>query len=149
MKKVISVFLAALMLMACVSVSGLAAYDECTCTDGHVEVAGACTCCVYCEYADEGAWNTCYRDSGEFCCKDCDGIRPCGCDCECCTVNENIDDNKSNMDDYITEQDKKEFVDGFQAILKKVSDFFDMLFDTIFEFLKIDEILGKGDTPEA
>lgn len=150
MKKVISVFLAALMLMACVSVSGLAADGVCTCDDGvHVEIPGACTCCVYCEYADVGAWNTCYRDNGAFCCEDCDGIRPCGCDCKCCTVNENIEDDDSTLDDYITETDKEEFVSGFQAVLKKISDFFDMVFDAIFEFLRIDEVLGKGDNPTA
>ncbi len=149
MKKVISVFLAALMLMACMSVAGVAADYECTCAEGVHVSEGLCDCCVYCPNPDKGAWNTCYRDNGAFCCEDCDGIRPCGCECVCCTVNEDIDGDKGNLDDYITEQDKEQFVDGFQAILKKISDFFDMVFDAIFEFLRIDEVLGKGDNPEA
>lgn len=152
MKKVISVFLAALMLMACVSVSGMAADGVCNCPEGVHVSEGVCDCCVYCPNPDKSAWNACYRDNGAFCCADCDGIYPCGCDCGCkaCAAGDQyVEDGDNNMDDYITDQDKENFVDGFQAVLKKISDFFDKIFDAIFEFLRIDEVIGKGDNPEA
>ena len=152
MKKIISVFLAALMLMACVSVTGMAANGTCACAPGvHVEDQ-PCDCCVFCPNPDKSKWNTCYRDSGEFCCRDCDGIYPCGCECgceACAAEGQDIDGDKGRLDEVITEQDKENFVNGFQAVLKKISDFFDMVFDAIFEFLRIDEVLGKGDNPEA
>lgn len=149
MKKIISVFLAALMLMSCLGVAGSAADGVCDCGEG-VHVDGQlCTCCVYCPNPDKTKWNTCYRENGAFCCSECDGIYPCGCTCECCTDNQDINSDNSKLDEIITEEDKEQFVDGFQAILKRISDFFDMLFDTIFEFLRIDEVLGKGENPEA
>ena len=88
-------------------------------------------------------------ETGEkyVCCYDCSGMRDCGCGCSCCKVigDEDVNQDDSMLDDVITEQDKENFVDGFQAILKQISDFFDMVFDAIFEFLRLDEVLGRGD----
>lgn len=152
MKKIISVFLAALMLMSCLGVAGVAADGECTCGVGvHVDNQ-PCDCCVYCPNVDVSKMNTCYREGGAFCCADCDGMYGCGCNCGCkycATGDQDINDDNSNLGDIITEEDKEQFVDGFQAILKKISDFFDMVFDAIFEFLRIGEVIGNGDTPEA
>lgn len=151
MKKLISVFLAALMLMSCLGVVGFAADEvKCTCGVG-VHVDGEpCDCCVYCPNPDISKWNTCYRENGAFCCYDCNGMYNCTCDCSCCARgNQDINNDDSKVDDVVTEEDKKQFVDGFQAVLKKISDFFDMLFDAIFEFLRIDEVLGNGQNPEA
>lgn len=158
MKKFISVFLAALMLMSCFAVSSFAAVDTfskmCICTD-HIK-GQPCTCCVLCPNPDIDKWNTCYRETcetdengnlvnGTFCCKDCRGVvhnGSCGCACECCKGNENVEDGNHTFDNVITDQDKDNFVASFQEVIKKLSDFFNMVFDAIFEFLRIEEVLG-------
>lgn len=152
MKKFISVFLATLMILSCFGVSSFAAVEksgQCNCEDHNP--AASCHCCLFCENLDAGFVTSCAQASiGSevkiVCCYECTGIYPCSCGCECCkTGNEDINDDDSIMDDLITEQDKENFVDGFQAILKQISDFFDDLFDAIFEFLRLDEVLGRGD----
>ena len=42
------------------------------------------------------------------------------------------------------EEAQQGFIDGFQAILKRISDAFDKFFDAIFEFLRLDEVLGRN-----
>lgn len=152
MKKIISVFLATLMLLSCLGVSSLAAVEvtgQCDC-ESH-NPAGPCHCCLYCDKLDAGYVTSCAKSSigsdiKTVCCYECTGIYPCSCGCPCCaTGDEDITDDDNIMDDLITEQDKENFVDGFQAILKQISDFFDMIFDAIFEFLRLDEVLGRGD----
>lgn len=152
MKKFISVFLAALMLMTCFSVVAFAEFDHsrCNCAEnGTHNPNGSCHCCIYCENLDGTYVTACVQPSltknePEFCCGNCTGIVGCTCGCECCKLkSEDVNDGNNKLDDYVTEQDKENFVDGFQAILKKVSDFFDMIFDAIFEFLRFDEVLGK------
>lgn len=156
MKKIISVLLAALMLMSCFTVASFAAEKvtlegKCNC-DGTHNPAGLCHCCIFCPNIDPGYVTACAKDTLNadvkmVCCYECTGIYPCACGCSCCALgDEDITDDDNTFDDYVTEQDKESFVDGFQAILKTISDFFDKLFDTIFEFLGIDEILGsQGD----
>ncbi len=159
MKKIISVLLAALMLVACFSVAAFAVPVEgvCNCSEnGTHNPAGACHCCLFCENLDATYVTACAKGSlnsgvKEVCCYECTGILGCTCGCECCKISdEDISDDDNTFDDLWTEQDKESFVDGFQAILKKISDFFDMLFDTIFEFLGIEDVLGsEGANPEA
>ena len=152
MKKFISVFLAALMLLSCFAVTSFAVEKtgECVC-DGDHNHDDPCHCCLFCPNLDAGYVTSCAKgtlnsDVKIVCCYECTGLYGCKCGCECCkTGNENIGDDDNIMDEIITEQDKENFVDGFQAILKQISDFFDMLFDTIFEFLRLDEVLGRGD----
>lgn len=151
MKKVISVLLAAIMLISCFGMISFARSEKCTCPDGDHNEAGPCTCCRFCDKLDVSKRMACYHpDTDERCCDSCDGVYPCtcgvACGCNYCKEgNQDIADGGSNLGDYITEQDKQSFVDTFQSILKTISDFFDDLFDTIFEFLKIDQVLGKGD----
>lgn len=148
MKKIISVLLAALMLMSCFGMVSFAGDAVCNCGPGvHVEDA-ACHCCVYCPNIDSSYVMNCYIKYGAVCCDDCDGIYPCNCGvtcgCEyCLDKDQDVSAGDSTLGEFITEQDKENFVDGFQAILKKISDFFDMVFDAIFEFLRIDEVLGS------
>lgn len=154
MKKVISIMLAALMLMSCFSVASFArGVKECKCPEGvHVENQ-PCKCCVYCDnFDDTYLLECCNPETGEFCCADCNGVydakNGCGCRCGCeyCELKDQTgNENDSKLDDIWDEQDKNNFVDGFQAIIKKLSDFFDDLFNKIFEFLKIDGVIGKGD----
>ena len=157
MKKIISIMLAALMLMSCFSVASFArGAKECTCPEGVHVKNQPCTCCVYCDnFDDTYLLECCNPETGAFCCPDCDGVvdakNGCGCNCGCeyCKLkNQTGDQYDSKFDDVITEQDKQNFVDGFQGIIKKLSDFFDMIFDAIFEFLKIDQVIGKGDKRE-
>ena len=79
------------------------------------------------------------------------GILGCTCGCDCCRLSdEDLSDDDNTFDEVWDEQDRESFVDAFQAVLKKISDFFDMLFDTIFEFLGIEDVLGsQGANPEA
>lgn len=149
MKKFISVLLAALMLMSCFGMLSFARGERCTCPAGVHNEAGPCTCCVYCDKLDVTDRMQCYDPVADsFCCAACDGVYPCTCGCGCkfcVSGDQDISDGDSNMDDLISDQDKNNFVDGFQAVLKKISDFFDELFDTIFEFLRLDDIIGRGD----
>ena len=44
----------------------------------------------------------------------------------------------------VNEEAQEEFVTGFQAVLKRISDVFDKIFNAIFEFLRLDEVLGRN-----
>lgn len=162
MKKIISVLLAVLMIFSSMAMLASATeitddestavdrFGVCTCADHKDDIE--CCCCIHCETTNDNFRTSCaipqYDANGnkyyKVCCKDCVGVYPCDCGCVCCSDrNEDIGNkNDSNVGDYITDADKENFVDGFQAILKRISDFFDMLFNTIFEFLRIDEVLG-------
>ena len=159
MKKVISVLLAALMLMSCFAVGSFATSGECDCGPGEHTDDGVCNCCVYCENRDVSMiMNCCFVngvvENGKLvtpvpCCDECDGLYPCNCGvkcgCEyCVNGDKDITAGGSTLGDIWSEQDQQNFVDGFQAILKKISDFFDMVFDAIFEFLRIDEVLDAS-----
>ncbi len=156
MKKIVSVLLAALMLMSCFGVISFAEGKVCTCPEG-VHVDGqACRCCVYCPNVDDSYVLGCYdKENDGFCCSDCNGmydaIKGCGCTCGCeyCKLGDQTgNENDSNLDDVWGPEEQEEFVDGFQAFIKKISDFFDELFDRIFEFLKLDQVIGQGDKRE-
>ncbi len=143
MKKIISVLLAALMLMSCFAVVSFAETAEHKCEKGtHVSV-GYCTCCLLCPNVDDSYVLGCAdRTTGATCCADCSGIYPCNCRCTCCSKGDQTG-TENDGKDILTPEQQENFVDGFQAFLKKISDFFDDLFDKIFEFLKVDEVLGK------
>lgn len=154
MKKLISVLLAAIMLMSCFAVVSFAAQKaECGCEYGTHVPDQPCHCCLDCPNLDINYLAGCYNEQNHsFCCSDCTGFNGCTCGCGCgyCKEgNENLEDDNNTLDSVVTEQDKENFVDAFQGVLKKLSDFFNNLFDKIFEFLKIDGVLGKGDDPEA
>ena len=160
MKKIISVVLAALMLFSVMAVSA-SATAECTCGPDH-KGGYDCLCCVYCPDLPEGRRVSCSTKNAdgeyEFCCKDCQGFLgvdgKCGCkaDCECCVLKE--DGTTGGTGDFVApggtldevwgEEQQNSFVEGFQAVLKKISDVFDKIFDAIFEFLRLDEVLGRN-----
>lgn len=149
MKKLISVLLAAIMLMSCFGIVSFATVTKtgtCNC-DGDHNPSGSCHCCIYCPNLDPSYVTACAKkslDSEEkiVCCYECTGILGCTCGCSCCQCDdEDIKDDDNMIGNVWT--DKEEFVTGFQAVIKKLSDFFDTVFDAIFEFLRIDEILGK------
>ena len=162
MRKIISVILAVLMLFSVMAVSASAAAGECKCDD-HIE-SSACHCCIYCPENPTYAYVTpCHKAfngqtyeilEGKFCCHECTGFinnkGECGCECDCCTLN--IDGTMGDLstpvgglwDEIWDEDAQQSFIDGFQAILKRISDAFDKFFDAIFEFLRLDEVLGRN-----
>ncbi len=170
MKKVISVLLVAMMLMSAFAVSGFAFdlivkddtsfQENGVCTCGDHDPVDPCHCCIFCTNLDPQYITSCAKDyagnlniesdenGNQFvavCCANCDGIWPCSCGCECCKENENLEDDDNTLDNIIDDNAKQTFVDTFQKILKQISDAFDEFFDAIFEFLRLDEVIGRGD----
>ena len=173
MKKIISVLLAVLMLCGCMTVAAFAVTEgekvqvdedingpiykyalpgQCTCMDQHKEPK--CDCCIYCPNLDQSLVRSCAEwienpDGTKYvavCCTECTGLINCNCGCGCAICekdNNDIEDFDNKLDDYWGPEEQENFVDGFQAILKKISDAFDAFFEAIFKFLRIDEVLGK------
>ncbi len=156
MKKIISVLLVLTMLMS-FGVVALAAgvnntIGTCRCVD-HVE--GACTCCVYCPTLSLSEQTSCLQrtaitegDTVSYsvvvCCDECTGI--VGCQCDGC-VEEKEDGFGSLIggDGALIPEDTQEtIVEVFQRILGQISDAFDRFFNAIFEFLRLDEVLGRN-----
>lgn len=172
MKKIVVVLLSVLMLCGCMAVTAGAESEigaqvpvdedifgytyqyellgECTCLDEHPD---ECHCCVFCPNLDISYLTSCAKANnpagvtgfdGTVCCVECTGIWPCDCGCECCKeYNQNLEDLENNINEYWGEEEQENFVDGFQAILKQIRDAFDKFFDAIFEFLRLDEVLGR------
>ncbi len=153
MRKIISVLLVTLMLFSVMAVSVSAA--GCGCPDHREE--RDCRCCINCTSLPKEYIMSCAKDAdgnvtGAKCCTACAGYLQrnagCGCSCEkCCGKSgngETSSDGSLNLGGLVTEKDKQNFVDSFQAVLRKISDVFDNIFDRIFEFLRLDEILGRN-----
>lgn len=127
--------------------------SSCTCKDADHFEGKPCHCCVKCPNLDISYLTRCATENnldgetgfdGSVCCENCTGIWQCYCGCACCgEIDQDLDDNNNTLDEIITDEDKEQFVSGFQAILKRISDAFDKFFDAIFAFLRIDEVLGK------
>lgn len=163
MRKIISVLLVVLMLFSAIAVSATAATADKVCNCDDHEEKSTCHCCIYCPENPSFAYVTpCHKEyvdgkyqlKDTYCCGDCNGFidnnGQCGCDCTCCTLNS--DGTIGDMSDPIggywndiwDEEAQQNYVNGFQAILKKISDVFDKIFDKIFEFLRLDEVLGRN-----
>ncbi len=155
MKKVISLVLAVLMVMSVMAFAVSAIEIEeapitgvCTCKDH--DAKNACHCCVLCPNLDKSYLTACAKNTsadggfdGRVCCNKCTGIWPCNCGCECCLEHDqDIDDVTGGP--ILSDDTQKDIVSAFQNILKQISDWFDNLFDAIFEFLRFDEIMGKN-----
>jgi hypothetical protein len=151
MRKIISVLLVTLMLFSVVAVSASAA-DGCGCTN-HIEDRD-CRCCINCTKLDKSMVMSCAKDAngnltGKRCCAACAGYLQknagCGCSCSCCgDANSDTNDGGFDLGDVVTDKDKQNFVDIFQSILGKISAAFDNFFNAIFEFLKLDDGLGRN-----
>ena len=159
MKKITAILLSVLMLFSVMSVVAAAAtipVEEVVapreCTHEHKDES-PCHCCVACPNIDITYLTACAKNTstdgkydGSLCCYECTGIFPCSCGCACCNEDnqgQDITDDDNKIDDYISDADRDNFVSGFQSILKTISDWFDMVFDAIFAFLRFDEIIDK------
>lgn len=159
MKKIISVLLAVVMLFTMGTMAFAAVIEDpdttetCRC-DNHVGTpANSCHCCVLCPNIDKSWLTSCAKDKsvdgsydGSLCCAYCTGIFPCNCGCACCDRN-NADNGNGSIfgpiDPDVKEEAQEDFISGFQKILKRISDVFDKFFDSIFEFLRLDDLLGS------
>ena len=155
MKKTLSILMSVLIIALSLSMVSSAALYECDCED---HVAENCKCCVYCPNLDTHYLTSCvvnpdgtlkYKNpeapEGErevaFCCGRCTGIIPCKCGCSCCTLSEEDIENM-NPDQIFDENQQEQIITGFQKVLNRFREFFDNFFEMIFEFLRIDDILG-------
>ncbi len=159
MKKVISILLVVLVAFSAMSmIAGaevISPEPKCTCANHKSTPANSCHCCVLCPNIEKSYLTACATNDnkdgsgtydGSLCCSNCTGIFPCNCGCSCCKDNDSDKNDKpilGNGGELWNSDAQEEFVNGFQAILKRVSDVFDKIFNAIFEFLKIDGILGK------
>lgn len=161
MKKVLSVFLALIMVFSCIGIISVSAADatkKCTCLDCKKE--DGCHCCIYCEYLDANYVLKCVNvdEDGNyvFCCDECTGIFPCKCGSKfheyideetqekvthplCCMNNyEEIDMGEGTP--IFTPDQQDQIVTGFRNVLKTISDIFNRLFDAVYEWLRIGEL---------
>lgn len=149
MKKALSILLALLMLTAVFALPASAA--GCECLD-HDKSGAYCTCCVYCENLDPGKKTTCLEfvtdEEGnrvaKTCCNECDGVFPCGCGCGCCALTDEDKADLNTSDPLLTPEQQETVIETFQRILSQIAEFFDNIFETIFEFLRFDDIMGNN-----
>lgn len=151
MKKALSLFLAVLMLMSVMAVS-VSAVDIrnpgiCTCEDH--DKYNPCHCCLFCDNLDTSYILDCCKKetlNGEvvwtFCCAACNGLWDCECvDCSCCAEkkDEVLDDGSNAI---VPPSVQNSFVSAFQNAMNKIKEVFDNIFNTIFEFLRIEDFFG-------
>ncbi len=151
MKKALSILMSILIIaLSFTFIAG--AVDACPECLSKEHKAEKCGCCFYCPNLDTALLVPCLREgngvkleNGEvaFCCHECDGWYPCDCDCECCPKSASDFEN-SNNNQILTPEQQEQVIDGFQSVLARIREFFDKLFDAIFEFLRFDEIMGNN-----
>ena len=154
MKKTLSILLTVLMIA--LSFTFLVSAEDapvCNCYDHQASPAYSCKCCFYCDNLNVNAVTPCMKDGNgvkkdadgfvvETCCGFCDGWREgCHCDCECCPKGTTSNDQNNEL---LDDNQKEQVVNGFQKVLARFREFFDNLFNTIFEFLRFDEIMGNN-----
>lgn len=193
MKKLLSVFLAAVMIFTFASVAFAGSwYDEqanagiteyCTNCGNACTGTFGCTCCEECPGyidADGNAANVAgylacrydfYLDVDIYdgdghrihtgdqkmhyywkakCCDDCTGKVGCKCNCKngdeancpyC--IDEDADDNLSDKVEGGIHAAQNGFINGIQTALTSVRDVMYELFDALFKFLRLEDLLGK------
>ncbi|MBR5437826.1 MAG: hypothetical protein IKV21_02800 [Clostridia bacterium] len=147
MKKVISVLMSILIVALSFSFVVAAEAPKCECTDHNF--SGECRCCVYCENLPATALRTCVMNADgtlkknedgvvETCCKECNGLTNCTCTCGCCPANGSSEESG----ELLNPEQQEAVISTFQGVLARVREFFDKIFNAIFEFLRFDEIMG-------
>ncbi len=159
MKKVISVLLAVVMLFTMSTMAFAVVIEEpeitakCTCANHESATLNSCHCCVLCPNIDKSYLTSCAKDKsenglydGSLCCANCTGIFPCKCGCDCCDPNNANTGNKPVIgpgEEIWTEEAQDDFISGFQKIIQRIAAVFDEFFNRIFEFLRLEELLGS------
>ncbi len=148
MKKVLSILMS--ILIIALSLTLIAGAAGCDCKD-HTDAASGCHCCINCDNFDVHYATSCVKkvdgngnvviDGSTRCCIECTGIIPCDCGCDCCAPD--ADNDSSAPDPILTPDQQEQVVSGFQKVLARIREFFDNFFNTIFEFLRFDEIMGN------
>lgn len=149
MKKTLSVLLAALMLLATLTV-GFAVFAEesavCEfCNKPHTSTEnGKCDCCVNCPYLDLSKVVACAKDEhgvklGSFCCANCTGFYDCTCGktCKCTYCTGTGDAPETELKPVIPEQTQDYIKELFQNIIHKISEVFDRIFEVAFAIFNI------------
>lgn len=145
MRKIISVFLVALMLFSVVAISSSAALCNCG-NHKYVGVDEYCNCCLDCPNLNKALIFDCATQvNGTIipCCKACvgysTGVKKCNCVCDCdfCRdINDGYDPDAESgvFDDFIKEGNTSSV---FQGFLSRISAVFDKVFGIFFALLGI------------
>lgn len=150
MKKALSLILAVIMLVSTMGLSATAYLEvdsHCYCLD-HNDTK-PCTCCLYCDNLDTTYKLDCCKKTEidgviywEKCCSLCNGLQDCECTkCSCCSEKSDEVLNEGSTA-VIPPSAQISIVEGFQNAMKTLQKFFDDFFDTIFEFLRIEDFFG-------
>ena len=148
MKKALSLLLAVIMIMSTMALIASAKseyelpYNHHNCLN-HISI-DECRCCIYCENRDTQFRRECaeYDESTKtwyVCCNLCNGLANCNCGCPCCPKQEISEESSGTL---IPEPVQDSLVERFRNALNKVIKVFDDLFDSIFEFLRIEDFFG-------
>lgn len=156
MKKTLSVILAIVMILTCFVAAVAAVPADHAAICGHcgscTAKAGTCAECIYCPNLEKGRICSCVGEYDEatgeysFCCANCTGLWPCecgrDCGCEYCLgQSQEIDDGTG--DPIIPPKTQEQIIANFQKIIRQIADALDKFFDAIFEFLRLDEVIGR------
>ncbi len=149
MKKTLSILMTILIIALSFTFVASAA---CECREHKASPANSCHCCIDCDNFDEHWASSCVKktdaegkiviDKESRCCIHCTGLLDCSCGCECCVAGDG--NNSSAPGQILTPEQQDQVVDTFQNVLGRIREFFDKLFDAIFEFLRFDEIMGNN-----
>lgn len=152
MKKALSLLLAIILVFSALACSFAVFAEEyemkdCSCSNC-TRIPNSCRCCAYCPYIDKSVLLSCAKDEdgnfkGSFCCSECSGIWPCNCHCGCEACVDKSQETDPDPEPLIPEAQRKAYVEAFQNAIKKVAAVFDKIFNAIFKFLRIDELIKK------
>lgn len=148
MKKALSLFLAVLMIMSAL-VASVGAVDIrnpgiCTCEDH--DRYNPCHCCIYCENLDNDYVLDCCKEvdgTWTFCCRICNGLWDCECvECECCAEKDSTlvePESPSLLPVGVQNSLVASFQNAMKQLQARLADFF----NSVFEFLRLDEYFGQ------
>lgn len=150
MKKALSILMSILIVLSLSLFAFGAEAGVCDCKD-HTNSEKGCHCCINCNNLDTYYLTSCASDGKGniesplvLCCNECTGIRPCSCGCDCCIVDDTAGTEYEGNGQIFTEDQQEEIVNTFQKVLGRLREFFDELFNRIFEFLRFDDVMGNN-----
>lgn len=149
MKKALSILMSVLIIALSFTFMASAV---CECKEHKDAPVNSCACCIECDNIDTHILASCVKTVKEgdkyfvdktqpFCCASCTGLTTCTCPCNCCVGDK--DGNKA-PDQIFNDDQQEDIIETFQSVLGRIREFFDKLFDAIFEFLRFDDIMGNN-----